>query len=487
MSALPEEASRVSEPRPVAVIVLAAGEGTRMKSRLPKVLHPLCGRSMLGHVLAVARELGPQRLVVVAGQGRDLVSAETATHAPDAQVVAQEPLAGTGHAVRTVIEALGVPHGTVVVSYGDMPLLRAQTLRALVGEHTAAGNAVTVLSARVADPSGYGRIVRDEAGLLAGIVEEADATVQQREADEINSGCYAFDGALLADAVKRIAAGNAQGQEYLTDVVAILRGDGHRAGTVTAADPAEVQGVNDRVQLAAARRAYNGRLLEAWMRAGVTIADPATTWIDVDVTIGQDTEIGPGTQLEGRTAIGRGAMIGPGCQLRDTAVADDATVTHAVCVQAEIGPGATVGPYAYLRTGTRIGAGAHVGCHVELKNAVVGAGAKIPHLSYVGDADIGEHANIGAATIFANYDGVAKHHTTIGAHAFIGSDTVLVAPVAVGDGAYTAAGSVITGDVPPGALAIARGRQHNSEGWAQRGRRRAPGQDEGEGKGAQAR
>jgi len=460
----------VSEPRPVAVMVLAAGEGTRMKSRIPKVLHQLCGRSMLGHVLAAAGELDPQRTVIVAGHGREEVSAEAARYATDVAVVVQDRLAGTGHAVRMVIEALGIMPGIVLVTYGDMPLLRAATLAALVREHAAAGNAVTVLTARVGDPSGYGRIIRDDRGWLAHIVEDADATPEQRAIDEINSGCYAFDGALLADAVKRVATSNAQGQEYLTDVVAILRGDGHLAGTVLAADPGEIQGVNDRVQLAQVRRALNDRLLETWMRAGVTIIDPGATWIDVDVTIGQDTEIWPYTQLEGRTSIGEGAKIGPGCELRDTTVADNAAVAHAVCVQAEIGPGATVGPYAYLRPGTRIGAGAHIGCHVELKNSVVGPGAKVPHLSYVGDADIGERANIGAATIFANYDGTAKHHTTVGAHVFTGSDTTLVAPVTIGDGAYTAAGSVITEDVPPGALAIARGRQHNSEGWVERRR-----------------
>jgi bifunctional UDP-N-acetylglucosamine pyrophosphorylase / glucosamine-1-phosphate N-acetyltransferase len=460
----------VSESRPVAVIVLAAGEGTRMKSRIPKVLHALCGRSMLGHVLATAGELDLQRLVVVAGHRHEEVSAEAVRYAPGVCVVVQEPLAGTGHAVRMVTETLGDLPGVVVVTYGDMPLLRARTLAAVIGEHREAGNAVTVLTARVPDPSGYGRIIRDDDGSLAGIVEEADATAAQRATDEINSGCYAFDGALLAGAVKRVATSNAQGQEYLTDVVAILRGDGHRVGAVLAADPGEIQGVNDRVQLAQVRRAYNERLLEAWMRAGVTIVDPASTWVDADVTIGQDTEIRPGTQLEGRTIIGAGATIGPGCQLRDTTVGDDAAVTHAVCVQAEIGPGATVGPYAYLRPGSRIGPGAHIGCHVELKNAAVGAGAKVPHLTYVGDADIGERANIGAGTIFANYDGAAKHRTKVGAHAFTGSDTALVAPVTVGDGAYTAAGSVITEDVPPGALGVARGRQHNAEGWVERRR-----------------
>jgi bifunctional UDP-N-acetylglucosamine pyrophosphorylase/glucosamine-1-phosphate N-acetyltransferase len=439
-----------------------------MKSRIPKVLHALCGRSMLGHALAAASELDPERLVVVAGHARAEVSAEAVRYAPGVCVVIQERLAGTGNAVRMVTEALGVMPGIVVVTYGDMPLLKAQTLSALVREHAAAGNAVTVLTARIGDPAGYGRIVRDEAGGLAGIVEDVDATAEQRAITEINSGCYAFDGTLLADAIKRVATSNAQGQEYLTDAVAIMRGDGHRAGTVLAADPAEIQGVNDRVQLAQARRAYNARLLEAWMRAGVTITDPAATWIDVGVTLAPDVEILPGTHLEGTTAIGSGARIGPGCVLRDTSVEPDATVTYAVCESAEIASEASVGPFARLRPGTRIGPGAHIGSYVELKNATVGDGAKVPHLSYVGDADIGAHSNIGAATIFVNYDGAAKHHSTVGDHVRIGSDTMLVAPVTIGDGAFTAAGSVITEDVPAGALGIARGKQHNSAGWVER-------------------
>lgn len=460
----------MSESRPAAVLILAAGEGKRMKSRTPKVLHSLCGRTMLGHVIAAVSELDPGRLVIVVGHGRDRVSAEAARQQPQAVVVFQEEQNGTGHAVRMVTEALGVLHGTVIVTYGDMPLLRAGTLRELADSHHAAGNAVTVLTAR-GDSAGYGRIVRDAGGRFLRIVEERDASPAELAIDEYNSGCYAFEGALLADAIKRVTTDNKQNQEYLTDVVEILRGDGYPIGSVLAGDPAEIQGINDRVQLAAARRALNDRILEHWMRAGVTIIDPPTTWVDVTVTIGQDAEVGPQTQLEGSTSIADGARVGPGCLLEDTAVGEDAIVLHAVCRQAEIGPGATVGPYAYLRPGVKIESNAHIGAHVELKNSVVGAGAKVPHLTYVGDAHIGERANIGAGTIFANYDGVAKHRTTVGPDAFIGSDTVLVAPLTVGDGAYTAAGSAITEDVPPGALGIARGRQHNSEGWVERNRK----------------
>jgi len=459
----------VSETSPAAVVILAAGEGKRMKSRTPKVLHTLCGRTLLGHAIAAADELDPSRLVVVVGHGRELVSAEVAAATPQALVVCQDQQLGTGHAVRMVSEAIGVVPGTVVVTYGDMPLLRGQTLRELVDIHHRAGNAVTVLTAR-GDAAGYGRIVRDSGGAFLRIVEERDATPQERAIDEYNSGCYAFDGALLADAIKRVTTDNQQQQEYLTDVVGILHGDGHQVGTMLAADAGEISGVNDRVQLAQARRALNDRILDGWMRAGVTITDPASTWIDVTVTIGQDAEIGPQTQLQGSTAVAEGATIGPGCLLEDTSVGADAVVLHAVCRHAEIGPRATVGPFAYLRPGASIAEDAHIGTYVELKKAVIGPGAKVPHLSYVGDATVGAGANIGAGTIFANYDGVAKHHTTVGEHAFIGSNTVLAAPVTIGDGAYTAAGSAITDDVPAGDLGIARGRQHNSDRWVARNR-----------------
>ena len=459
----------MSENSPAAVVILAAGEGKRMKSRTPKVLHTLCGRTLLGHALAAADELDPARLVVVVGHGRELVAAEAAEVAPQARIVRQDQQLGTGHAVRMVTEAVGPIPGTVVVSYGDMPLLRGETLRELVDRHHRAGNAVTVLTAR-GDAAGYGRIVRDGDGAFLRIVEDRDATPEERAIDEYNSGCYAFDGTLLADAIKRVTTDNEQQQEYLTDVVAILRGDGHQVGTVLAADAGEIAGVNDRVQLAQARRALNDRVVEGWLLAGVTIIDPASTWIDVTVAIGQDAEISPQTQLQGATVIGPGAKIGPGCLLEDTVVGEDAVVLHAVCRQAEIGPRVTVGPFAYLRPGASIAEDAHIGTYVELKKASIGPGAKVPHLSYVGDATIGAGANIGAGTIFANYNGVAKNHTTIGEHAFVGSNTVLVAPVTIGDGAYTAAGSAITDGVPAGDLGVARGRQHNSDGWVVRNR-----------------
>jgi bifunctional UDP-N-acetylglucosamine pyrophosphorylase/glucosamine-1-phosphate N-acetyltransferase len=459
----------VSETSPAAVVILAAGEGTRMKSRTPKVLHTLSGRSLLGHAIAAAGDLAPQRLVVVVGHAREAVAAAARAAAPQADIVVQDQQLGTGHAVRMVIESVGALSGTVLVTYGDMPLLRGRTLAELAARHAAAGNAVTVLTAR-GDFPGFGRIVRDAGGAFLRIVEERDATGAERAIDEFNSGCYAFDGALLADAIKRVTTDNSQHEEYLTDVVEILRGDGHPVGTVLAAEPAEIRGVNDRVQLAQARRALNDRILRDWMLAGVTITDPATTWIDVTVTIGQDAEIGPQTQLEGATVIGPGARVGPGCLLEDTTVGEDAVLLNAVCRKSEVGPRVTVGPFAYLRPGVSIADGAHIGTYVELKKSHVGAGAKVPHLTYVGDATIGAGSNIGAGTIFANYDGARKHHTEVGENAFVGSNTVLVAPVTIGDGAYTAAGSAIGEDVPAGDLGVARGRQHNSDGWVLRNR-----------------
>jgi bifunctional UDP-N-acetylglucosamine pyrophosphorylase/glucosamine-1-phosphate N-acetyltransferase len=366
----------VSVSRPAAVIILAAGEGTRMKSDTPKVLHEICGDTLLGHVLATAREPDPVRLIVVVGHRRREVTEFLTRHAPDAEVVVQRRQGGTGHAVRTVIEEVGLDHGTIVVTYADAALLRGSTLTALIREHQARQAAATVLTARLADPTGYGRIIRDDSGAFLAIVEQADATEQQRAIDEINSGVYAFEGHLLGDAVKRVPTDNAKGEEYLTDVVAILRAEGHHVASVTLEDPNEVLGVNDRAQLARARQILNARLLSTWMRAGVTIVDPGTTWIDTGVSLERDVEIGPGTQLEGNTIVAAGARVGPGCLLRDTTVGEGATITQAVCQQAVIGAGAVVGPFAYLPPGTKVGSASPGGPRGPVSSARPGGPAE---------------------------------------------------------------------------------------------------------------
>ncbi len=448
-----------------------------MRSATPKVLHPLCGRTLLGHVVAAARALEPEHLVVVVGHAREQVTAHLAEIAPDAVTAHQTELLGTGNAVRRALEVVPDVAGTVVVLNGDAPLLTADTLKALVGLHTSAGNAATVLSATVPDPHGLGRIVRDDGGHLAAIVEQRDATPGQLAITEINSGMFAFDGALLRTALKRLTTDNAQGQEYLTDVVALLRGEGHPVDALAAADHRETLGCNDRVELSRLRALLRDRLVEGWMRDGVTVIDPDTVWIDVDVTLGRDAVIHPNVQLHGATSIGAGAEVGPDSTLTDTVVGEGARIVRAHCDGAQVGPGAGVGPYAYLRPGTVLAANAKVGTYVEVKNSEIGEGSKVPHLSYVGDATIGEHTNIGAASVFVNYDGVNKRRSTIGSHARTGSDNMFIAPVTVGDGAYTAAGSVITEDVPPGAMGVARSRQRNIEGWVERKRAGTPAAD----------
>lgn len=327
-----------------------------------------------------------------------------------------------------------------------------------------------MLTAEVPDPTGYGRIVRGADGSVLAIVEQKDATDEQRALREINSGVFAFDARLLAEALAKVTTDNAQGEEYLTDTLGILREAGHRVGASVAEDHREIAGINNRVQLAEARRILNDRLLRRAMLEGATIMDPASTWVDVTVEFEPDTLVLPNTQLYGATRIASGAEVGPNCTLTDTLVGPGATVSNTVAVEAEIGEAATVGPYAYLRPGTRLGPKSKAGTYVEMKNATVGEGTKVPHLSYVGDATIGEYTNIGAASVFVNYDGQAKHHTTIGSHCRTGSDNMFVAPITVGDGAYTAAGSVITKDVPAGSLAVARGQQRNIEGWVARKR-----------------
>ncbi len=443
-----------------------------MKSATPKVLHEICGRSLVGHVVAASRELEPQHLVVVVGHAREQVAAHLAQIDAKVRTAVQYEQNGTGHAVRMALEELGgTVAGTVVVVCGDTPLLTGATLRQLTGTHEADGNAVTVLTAEVPDSTGYGRIIRDEAtGAVTAIVEHKDATEAQRAVREINSGVFAFDGALLADALKRVRTDNSQGEEYLTDVLGILREAGHRVGAAVGGDHREILGINNRVQLAEARGLLNARLLEQAMLAGVTVVDPASTFVDVTVTFGQDAVVHPGTQLLGATRVAEGAEVGPNTRLKDTSVGARARVDNTVADSAVIGEAANVGPFAYLRPGTNLGAKSKAGAYVEMKNATVGEGSKVPHLSYVGDATIGEYSNIGAASVFVNYDGEHKHHTTVGSHCRTGSDNMFVAPVTIGDGAYTAAGSVITKDVPAGALAVARGQQRNIEGWVARKR-----------------
>jgi bifunctional UDP-N-acetylglucosamine pyrophosphorylase / glucosamine-1-phosphate N-acetyltransferase len=449
------------------VVVLAAGEGKRMRSALPKVLHPLLGRSLLGHVLAAADELAADRTLVVVGAGAEQVTAHLAEIAPKAVAVTQAEQRGTGHAVRTALASIAELAGTVVVLYGDTPLLRGETVTGLVEAHEAAGAAATLLAARVDVPTGLGRIIRDRDGGLASIVEERDATSEQRAIREINAGVYAFDAGLLREALGRLDAHNHQREEYLTDVPGLLVTGGHPVAVHTASDPTDTRGCNDRAELASLRALLRDRINARWMRAGVTILDPATTWIDATATVGPDTVLDQNTQLRGATAVGEGATIGPDVSLIDTVVGDGASVVRAHAVQSIIGPDAEVGPYASLRPASRLAAGAKVGTFVETKNSEIGEGAKVSHQAYVGDATIGPRANVGAGTIFVNYDGRAKHHTDVGEAAFVGSNSNLVAPVTVGDGAYVAAGSTVTKDVPPGALAVARGQQRNVDGWVQ--------------------
>ncbi|MFI7575079.1 bifunctional UDP-N-acetylglucosamine diphosphorylase/glucosamine-1-phosphate N-acetyltransferase GlmU [Micromonospora sp. NPDC049497] len=455
----------MSQPHLRTVVVLAAGEGKRMKSALPKVLHPLLGRTLVGHVLTAAAPLAANRTVVVVGHGADQVRAHLAEITPDATPVLQAEQLGTGHAVRIALDAVPDVTGTVVVLNGDVPLLRPETVTALVEAHEGAGSAATVLAAEVPDPAGLGRIVRDADGRLEQIVEQRDATEAQRAIREINAGIYAFDAVRLRDALGKLSTDNDQGEEYLTDVFGLLVSAGEPVGVHVAADHSETLGCNDRVELAALRRLMRDRVNEAWMRTGVSLLDPETTWIDVTVALDRDAVVDQNTQLRGGTVIGTGALVGPDVTLVDTVVGAGATVIRSHAVGAEVGPNASVGPYAYLRPAARLAEKAKVGTFVEVKNSEIGAGSKVPHLTYVGDATIGEQSNIGAASVFVNYDGVNKHRTVIGSHARTGADNMFVAPVEVGDGAYTAAGSVIIENVPPGAMGVARARQRNIEGW----------------------
>lgn len=459
--------------RQLSTIVLAAGEGTRMRSAIPKVLHPIAGRPLVEHAVRAAAGLDPDHLVVVLGHGRDAVADHLdsvgATIHGEIAVGVQKQRLGTGDAVACGLAELPAgTRGTVLVSYGDVPLLDTATLAGLLAAHHDAGNAVTVLTADVADPTGYGRVVRDARGRVQGIVEHRDATAAELAITEINSGVYAFDAAVLTDGLSRLTSHNAQGEQYLTDVVSIAVSDGLSVGALACDDPWLVEGVNDRVQLARLGAELNRRLVERWMRDGVSMVDPASVWLDCSVRLGRDVRIEPGVQLHGDTEIGDGATIGPDTTLTDVRVGAGASVVRTHGSSSEIGDGASVGPFAYLRPGTRLGAKGKIGTFVEVKNSDIGEATKVPHLSYVGDATIGAHSNIGAASVFVNYDGVRKHRTTVGSHVRMGSDTMYVAPVTVGDGAASGAGTVIRRNVPPGALAVSGGSQRNLEGWAQR-------------------
>jgi bifunctional UDP-N-acetylglucosamine pyrophosphorylase/glucosamine-1-phosphate N-acetyltransferase len=459
-------------PALAAVVVLAAGQGTRMRSSTPKVLHAVGGRSLLGHVLAAAEPLNAGATVVVVGSGRDAVEQHLARIAPAALPVLQEEQNGSGHAAAVALAAVPDLDGPVLLVNGDAPLLRSETVARLVAAHREAGAAFTVLTAEVADPTGLGRIVRNGGGAVRAIVEERDATAEQRAIREINAGLYVGDAAALRRTLARVGADNDQGEQYVTDVLALLVAEGAPVAGVPADDPVDVLGCNHQRELAERRRTLNDRVLDGLMRSGVTVIDPLTTWVDVTAEVAPDAVLHPGTQVQGASTVAAGAVVGPDTTLLDTEVGERASVVRAHCQLAVIGPDVSVGPFAYLRPGTRLAAGAKVGTFVETKNAQIGEGSKVPHLSYVGDATIGTGTNIGAATVFVNYDGVAKHHTTIGDHARTGADNMFVAPVTVGDGAYTAAGSVITADVPPGAMAVARAPQRNVGGWV---RRRRPG------------
>jgi len=441
-----------------------------MKSKTPKVLHEVAGRSMVGHVLAAVRALGPTRVVTVVGHQRELVEPHVSGLLPDGLLAVQAEQLGTAHAVRMAVEAVGEVSGTVLVAYGDTPLLRAQSLRALLDDHAAADNAVTILSGVVAEPFGYGRIVRGRDGGVEAIVEEKDATDEQRSITEINSGILAFDAVFLSDALGRIGNDNAKGEFYLTDAIALAREAGRHVGARPVEDPFEIEGANDRAQLAALGKELNRRIVTGWMREGVTVVDPATTWIDADAELAADVTLLPGVQLLGATKVDEDAVVGPDSTLKDCEIGAGAHVVRAHAELAVIGAGAKVGPFSYLRPGTVLGARGKIGGFVETKNARIGDGAKVPHLSYVGDAEIGEGANIGAGTIFANYDGVAKHRTRVGKHAKTGSNNTFVAPVTIGDGASTGGGTVVRGEVPPGALAVSAGPLRLIEGWAQRRR-----------------
>ena len=454
----------------LSVVVLAAGEGKRFRSALPKPLHALAGRPLLWHVLAAAAPLKAERTVVVVGQGGDQVAAAVdGFDLGPVRIAVQAEPRGTGDALAAALPELPAD-GAVLVLYGDVPLLTTGLLEGLLAAHRAAAARATLLTCVLDDPSGYGRVLRGPDGTVAGVVEDGDASQEQRAVREVNAGFYVFERPVL-DALGSIGDDNGQGERYLPDLLPLVLAEGGRVAACEG--PAEqVRGVNDRAELAAAAAVLRRRLLGRLMASGVTVVDPATTFVDVDVVVGPDTVLEPLTFLEAGTRVGARCRIGPNVRLVGCTVDEQATVAQSVGVQAHVGPAAIVGPFAYLRPGADLGPRSKVGTFVEVKQSRVGPGSKVPHLTYVGDADIGAGVNVGAGTVFVNYDGTAKHHTTVGDDAFIGSDTMLVAPLTVGERAQTAAGSTITRDVPADALAIERTEQRTIEGWAARRRRR---------------
>lgn len=454
----------------LAIIILAAGQGTRMKSRIPKVLHPIAGRPLVGHVLTTAGKLGADVVEVVVRHERDQVVAALQADYPDAIIVDQDDIPGTGRAVEVALEAIPGFDGDVLVLSGDCPLADADTLAAFVAEHRTAGAAATLMTAVVEDPTGYGRVIRGADGTVDRIVEQKDASVDEAAVREINAGMYVFRASALRTHLPAISMENAQGEKYLTDVPGRLRQVGDLVAASVVADVTVTFGVNDRVQLALVGRLFNERIVRRWQRDGVTVIDPATTWIDDDATIAADVTILPNTHILRATTIAEGAIVGPDTTLVDCEVGEGAIIRRTDANLAVIGARATVGPFSFLRPGTVLGADGKIGAYVETKNAQIGEGSKVPHLSYVGDATIGRGVNLGASTITANYDDVNKHRTVIEDEVHTGSHTVLVAPVRLGAGAKTGAGAVVRKDVPAGALAMSVAPQRNIEGWVEKNR-----------------
>ncbi len=462
----------------LAIVILAAGQGTRMKSATPKLLHPLAGVPMISHVLATARALDAAHVVAVVRHERDSLVEVISADLPDSIIVDQDEVPGTGRAVEQAVAALpDTFDGDVLVINGDVPLLDADTLHTLVTRHRADGAAATLLSAVLADATGYGRIIRTADGAVDYIVEQKDASDAERAVAEINAGVYVFALSLLRTELAKLTTNNAQGEKYLTDVVGLLRADGLEVSAIPVAEPWLVEGVNDRAQLSAQAARLNSMIIRGWQLSGVTIQDPSSTWIDVQVTLAPDVTVKPGTQILRATDVATGAIIGPDTTLVDCEVGANAEVKRTDATLAVIGAGASVGPFSYLRPGTNLGADGKIGAFVETKNATIGTGSKVPHLSYVGDAEIGEQSNIGAGSIFANYDGVKKHSSVVGSHVRTGSHGVFVAPVRIGDGAYTGAGTVVRKDVPAGALAISVAPQRNMPGWVETHRPGTPAAD----------